>query len=378
MGKRGNGEGSIYRTTDGRWRAAIISLEGRRRYLSGKSRAEVSGKLRDAANRRDRGGPPVLSGSTVERLLTAWLDATKASLKGKTWERYEGCVRIHLVPILGQVLLSRLTAQHLQALYSAKIAEGKSSATVHQLHGVVRTALAHGVQWGVIASNPALNARAPSVRPRPMSILSEDECRRFVEAVKGNRLEALFLLAVTTGMRQGEILALRWRDIDLDAGSLSVRGTLSRTREGFIITDPKTTASRRQVILPKIAVEALKRHRIRRTQERPKVGAGWSNDDLVFSTLDGRPYDKERVVRRYFRPILERAGLPTIRFHDLRHTAATLMLQRGVLVRVVADILGHADPAITLRVYSHVIPAMHGAAAKAMDAALSAGTGHSQ
>jgi integrase len=203
-----------------------------------------------------------------------------------------------------------------------------------------------------------------------MATLSPEQARILLEAAAGARLEALYVLAINTGMRQGELLALRWTDVDLNAGALHVRATLQRTREGFVFTEPKTTSSRRQVALTRAAVEALRSHHTRQAEERLHVGAAWEDDDLVFANEVGQPLDATAVLRRSFYPLLERSNLPRIRFHDLRHTAATLLLGQGVHPKIVSEMLGHSQIAITLDLYSHVTPTMQRQAVEALEIAL--------
>ena len=200
----------------------------------------------------------------------------------------------------------------------------------------------------------------------------EEEARTLLAVAQGDRWEALYVLALHTGMRQGELLALRWRDVDLARGTLQVRATLQRTKEdGYTLTAPKTKHSQRRIKLGTAAVEALSAHRARQAEERLALGAIWDGThDLVFPNTLGKPMDGIHLLRREFLPLLERAGLPRIRFHDLRHTAATLLLGRGVNPKIVSEMLGHASISITLDIYSHVLPDMQDQAAAAMDAAL--------
>ena len=183
-------------------------------------------------------------------------------------------------------------------------------------------------------------------------------------------MEALYAQALTTGMRQGELLPLRWRDLDLEAGRVQVRGSLQRTNEGLTIVEPKTHSSRRQLALTKAAMEALRRHRVAQAEERLRLAPAWEDHEMVFANEIGRPIEVRNLMRRSFLPILKRAGVPRIRFHDLRHSAATLLLGRGVHPKVVADMLGHSRISTTLDLYSHITPAMQREAAEAMDAVL--------
>jgi integrase len=191
-----------------------------------------------------------------------------------------------------------------------------------------------------------------------MQTLTAEQVRTLLGAALGDRMEALYVLAVTTGMRQGELLALRWRDISLEARSIGVQGSLQRTPFGLIIAEPKTTRSRRQVMLTTAACEALMRHRIRQNAERLLLGAAWEDHGLVFANTVGRPIEATNLIRQSFKPLLKKAGIPRIRFHDLRHTAATLLLGQGTHPKIVSEMLGHSTIAVTLDLYSHVTPTM--------------------
>jgi integrase len=210
------------------------------------------------------------------------------------------------------------------------------------------------------------------MRHHEMSVLAPEQVHVLLEAAKGDRLEALYVLALSTGMRQGELLALRWRDLDLDLdnATLQVRGTVQRTMVGLIIAEPKTTRSRRRVALSPTAVETLRTHRIWQVSERLALGSAWEDQDLVFPNTIGKPIEATNLLRSSFFPLLAKAHLPRIRFHDLRHTAATLLLSRGVHPKVVAEMLGHATISITLDTYSHVLPDMQREAARAMETVL--------
>jgi integrase len=205
-----------------------------------------------------------------------------------------------------------------------------------------------------------------------MHVLIPEQVRALFDGVEEDRLEALYVLAVTTGMRQGKLLALRWRDVDLVRGTLSVRATLQRTKQdGYTFSAPKTKHSQRQITLTRLAIAALRRHRVRQDVERLSSPT-WEDHDLVFPNTVGKPMDGMNLLHYHFQPLLKRAGLPRIRFHDLRHTAATLLLDRGVNPKIVSEMLGHASISITLDTYSHVLPTMQQSAAAEMDAALAA------
>jgi len=191
------------------------------------------------------------------------------------------------------------------------------------------------------------------------------------EAAKGDRLEALYVLAITTGLRQGELLGLKWDDVDLGAGTLQVRRTLTTAKGGPVLSTPKTKGSRRTVKLSQMALEALRSHLARQLEEIDRVGSLWRENGLIFASEMGKPLDRRDITTHRFKPLLKRAELPQIRFHDLRHTCATLLLAKNVNPKIVSEMLGHASIAITLDSYSHILPNMQDSAAKAMEDALS-------
>jgi integrase len=369
-GKHGNGEGSLYKDPRGMWRAALSLEGGKRKYLSGKTRAEVAAKLAAAIRDRDRGIVPTPERQTVGQFLTAWLDVARPTIKPRTATRYSEYVRNHAIPALGKISLAKLTPQEVQGLYAAKLAEGLSPTTVHHLHAVLHRALDQAFRWGLVARNVCDLVDVPRMAHHEMQVLAPEQARMLLAVAEGDRFKALYVLALTTGMRLGELLALHWRDIDLDArdaASLQIRGTMQRTKAGLVIGTPKTKQSQRRVALGAAAAEALRRHRVRQLEERLASGEVWDDQDLVFPTTVGTPMDGQDVLRREFYPLLQRASLPRIRFHDLRHTAATLLLKQGVHAKIVSEMLGHATIAITLNLYSHVLPDMQRDATAAMD-----------
>lgn len=211
--------------------------------------------------------------------------------------------------------------------------------------------------------------------PRPtrheMAVFSPEQARAFLAAAADNRLEALYVLAITTGMRQGELLGLRWRDVDLGDGYLQVKATMQRTKgKGIGLAHPKMAGSRRRIALTGMAVAALKHHRTEQKEERLKTGSTWEDQDLVFCNGHGRPIEQSNLTRRSFKPLLRKVSLPEIRFHDLRHTAATIYLRKRVPPKVVSEMLGHSQVGITLNIYSHVLPDMQREATEAMESAL--------
>jgi len=271
-----------------------------------------------------------------------------------TFERCEQYIRVHAIPALGRIKLGRLTPQHFQRLYQDKLAAGLSPTTVNHLHTVLHGAFTEAMRWGLISRNVVALVRPPRKVHVEVVALTAEQARALLAAAAGNRFEALLILALKTGMRRGELLALRWEDLDLDKGVLQVRGTLRRTREGLRIGTPKTPASRRKVVLSPTSQAALRRHRARQEQERQAAGDLWQELRLVFPNRLGRPLEPRDLLADVYRPLLKRAGLPPVTFHTLRHTAATLLLAEGEHPKVVQELLGHAQVGITLDRYSHI------------------------
>jgi len=333
----------------------------------------VAAKLTAALRDRDRGLPVGLDErQTIGQYIATWLETIKPTVRPRTWARYTELMNLHAVPALGTTPLTKLTAQQVQRLYSAKLAEGLSSTTVHHLHAVLHRALDQAERLGLVGRNVSELANVPRMAEHELHVLDGEQARSLLTAAQGSRLEALYVLAISTGLRQGELLGLRWSDVDCDRRTLRVRATLQRTKaNGYQLAAPKTKHSRRQITLTTVACDALRTHRARQIQERLAAGPAWDSiHDLVFPNTVGKPMDGMNLLHYHFYPLLQQAGLPRIRFHDLRHTAATLLLGRGVNPKIVSEMLGHASIGITLDIYSHVLPDMQAQAADAMDAAL--------
>ncbi|MBJ7597163.1 MAG: site-specific integrase [Candidatus Nephthysia bennettiae] len=380
MSRRGRGEGSIYRRQDGRW-AATISLgwsggRRRRKTFYGQTRAEVARALAAALRGQQLGQEPIAERQTVAEFLTSWLARARPGLRPRTYEGYVQLVRDHVVPDLGNIRLDRLGPQHLQDLLTRKLGEDLSPRTVQYVHAVLRAALGQALRWGLVARNVASLVQSPRVRQAEVRPLTPVEARNLLSAVKGERMEALYTVALALGLRQGEALGLQWGDIDLEARQLRVLRALQRRVDGRIeLSEPKTRRSKRTIRMPEAVVVALREHRGRQRRDRLKAGESWLDEDFVFTDEVGRPLDGTRVTK-IFQRVLVRAGLPRLRFHDLRHSAATLLLVQGVPARVVMETLGHSEVGITLNTYSHVVPILEEEAAAAMDRALGGGGGN--
>ncbi len=374
-GKRGNGEGSIYRRKDGRWvgQYLVYTTDGPKyRYIYGKTRADVSRKLTKAMADRDGGFVFDAGNLTVETYMARWLsDSVKGTVRISTYERHEQLFRGHIRPALGRVKLKSLTPAHVRGLITEKLNTGLAPGTVRKMHSTLHKALSQAVSDGLIPRNAA-DVKAPQPAPEEMRPLSEIEARAFLDAARelDDRFEALYMLAITTGLRRGELLGLRWDDADLERGTLRVGRALVREGGRHKLGETKTRRGRRQVNLTPRTVTALKTHRKRQLEERVRLAGLYEDRGLMFATNVGTPLNPENVVKRSFKPLLKKANLPEIRFHDLRHTCATLLLSKNVNPKIVSEMLGHANIAITLDTYSHVLPDMQESAVRALEDAL--------
>jgi integrase len=361
----------VRKRKDGRYetRATLNTQTGRKRVsFYGATAEEANNKKFQALAEQARGilfSDP--GRTTVGDYLQSWLiDTARYQVSEGTFERYERTCRNHLVPFFGRLRLRELTAAHVRAFKARKIEEGLNPNTVGVMQGVLSTALNQAVDDGLIPSNPASRVKKAAKREQaPMRSLSQEEASRLLEAAVGTRDEALIALALRTGVRQGELAALRWDDFDLTGKpSITVRRSAD-TRTKTRVSTTKTGQERKIHIGPR-TVEVLKAHRARQLNER-MAATSWANSGLVFPNTKGKIRRRDSVMRS-LRRTLEEADLPkNIRFHDLRHTAGTLALRQGVPLHTVSKMLGHADPARTLRRYAHVLDDMRDDAAQAMD-----------
>lgn len=371
MRRRGNGEGSIFRREDlGNW-CAVLTVDGRRMYLYAKSRQEVARKLSAAIEARERGTLVTAPQQPLGRYLDQWLaESVKPRVRPWTFKGYEVLVRIHIKPVLGKVPLQKLTPQHVQRLMNRMIAGGASPKTASYALGTLRTALNEAMRWGLVSRNVASLVPRPRVDRFEIHPLTPAEARHFLEVAAEDRLGALYSVALTVGLRQGEALGLRWDDVDLDAGLVHVRFQLQRIDgQGLQLVAPKTKLSRRTLALPPTIAANLGSHRARQAEERLRAGSRRIETGLVFTTEIGTGLDGPNVTKSFQR-LLEKAGLPRRRFHDLRHSCASLLLAQNVAPRVVMEVLGHSQISLTMNTYSHVLPELKREAAQQMEALL--------
>lgn len=362
MGQRGRGEGSIVKRSDGRWQGAVHDLHGRRRFYYGKTRAEVAAMVAKAIRERDQGLAHVPATQNVEAYLTSWLQTQRPPvLRESTWLRYRLFVEHDILPSLGRISLIRLSAQQVSALYAERLASGQSGTTVRHLHMVLHRALGQAVRLGLLQRNVCDLVDPPRARRVEMQTWTREEAEVFLATAlhareEGrDRLYALYVLAVRLGMRQGELLGLRWRQVDRRRGTLRVVSTLTWHEDGtWSLGEPKSEAGRREIPLSAELVSVLHEHHQGQAAERVRAGPVWRDHDLVFPNTIGNPLRKSNLLKLSYLRLVAESGVPRIRFHDLRHTAATLMLESGVEPQVVKEILGHSSIAVTLGIYAHV------------------------
>ncbi|WP_298555315.1 tyrosine-type recombinase/integrase [Streptomyces luteogriseus] len=382
---RANGDGTVYQRKDSRWEAAGYVLAPgntrKRVRVYGTTRREALAKLTEKIAASNRGVPVPSAQGSVAAYLTYWLDAVAVhQLRENTHTRYTAVARLYLIPGLGRKKLAKLTAKDVRTrlnqlrttcqcctrgLDAAReqplcCAAGKccskrlSPLTLAYVHSVLKSALEHAVREEEIPRNVARNVRTGTPRPRRFEPLTADEARKFLATANGHRLQSLFELALHTGLRKGELLGLRWEDLDLAGGTANIRRTLQRTNSGGLTPLPtKTKSSERRIALPTPCLRSLEQHRDRQFQECEAAGAGWEDSGYVFTRPDGAPIEGSTLTR-HFNTLLRQARLRRIRFHDLRHSAATLLLEQGVELVVIKELLGHAHIGVTATVYAHV------------------------
>lgn len=385
MGKRrGNGEGTIYRRPDGTWAGqASIGYDPKtgklkRKTVYGKTRKEVADKLAKILQELNQGVFVEPSEMTFGEWLDKWLvNYKKGQLKPSTYESYEMLINVHIKPALGNIPLAKLQPYMIQSFYNEKLESGRtdgkgglSTRMVRYFHAVIRQALQQAVKEGLIARNVADSTNPPTIQNKQMRPLTEEELQRFFDVAREDRLFAAYVLAVTTGLRRGELLGLCWDCVDLEKGIITVKRQLLALKDGLSLEETtKSKSGRRSIYLTDDAVKELKAHRKRQLQEKLIMGKAYNDNNLVFCKEDGSPLDP-RSFTRHFQRLLEKSGLPKVRLHDLRHTHATLLLARGVHPKIVQERLGHSSITMTLDLYSHLIPSLQEAAAKSLNGLL--------
>ena len=356
--------------------AQVSVPTGRRKSLYGATRTEVSSKLVKVLRDIEQGMPSVTDErQTVEKYLTTWIETVRPPrMVEESWVAYDAVIRLHLLPEIGRVRLAQLTPQRVQTLYATCLKKGLSSTRVSLVHTVLHRALKIAVRMGLLQRNMTEMVDAPRPQKTDIHPLSREQVHAYLHEAQPERMRALFILALATGMRIGELLALKWSAIDLDARKVRVNATLKwrHTAEDervAVWAPPKSAHSRRQIAIAPHVVEALRAHRQAQRLERLAAGEVWQETGAVFANRIGQPMSNQQI-RPIHNRILRRANLPAIRVHDLRHTAATLALMQNLNPKGVSEMLGHSTVSITLNIYAHVLPDMLEDAAEAMAVAL--------
>jgi integrase len=420
-GRRGRGEGTISQRTNGRWMAQVDLgwQDGRRHRKSvyGVTRHEVATKLQRLLRAVQQGFVVSDERQTIAHVLARWLDHKKSRLRARVWLTYEQTVRLHVVPGLGKIPLARLKVDQVEAWFDHHQANGATARTIRYARAVLRVALNKALKAGLVAQNAAALADPPTHVPRKIQPLTPVEARTLLDVARRHRQGAIVSVGMALGLRLGEALGLQWADIDFKAGTLAVKRALERSggdaaarrdlavrrravHQRFVAAAPhsvarqrlreecralrdqwravrtvlrttelKTERSARTLSLPPVVLAALKSHHVQQRAEWLAAGCAWPESVFVFCTPIGTPVDPRNATRD-FHAMRREAGLETTRFHDLRHTAATLLLAMGVDPRTIMHTLGHSQISLTMNTYTHVLPALQAEAAAKMNAIL--------
>jgi len=377
---------------EGTWMAqAVIGInpatgKPKRKSFYGKTRKEVADKMAKALQEVRNGTFVEPVQTTIGEWLDKWLTGyKKGQIKPSTYDSYETLINAHIKPALGNVPMAKLQAHMLQTFYNEKLEKGRtdgkgglSTRVVRYLHVIIRQALQQAVKEGLLPRNVADATSPPTVKNKEMRPLTEEELLKFFEVARDDRLFAAYVLAATTGLRRGELLGLCWDCVDLENGVITVQRQLLVLKNGLSLEETtKSKSGRRSVVLPDDTIRELKAHKKRQAQEKLLLGEAYQNNGLVFCKEDGTPLDPREFTKRFQRH-LEKAGLPKVRLHDLRHTHASLLLARGVHPKVVQERLGHSSITMTLDLYSHLTPGLQEAAATTLNGLLSKEKSHAK
>ncbi|HVB25345.1 MAG TPA: tyrosine-type recombinase/integrase [Ktedonobacteraceae bacterium] len=352
------GAGSVYLRKDGRY-AAEIKLDGKRKTVYGKTEKEAYQKMQQALYEHRQGTLITGPQQTVKQFLEYWLEnVQKPLIREITYSLNRGIIYKHIMPDLGQIKLRDLKPEHIEKLYAKMLKAEYNPSSIGHTHGILRSALNQAVKRGLLARNVCDIVSPPRSHKHEVTSLTINQAQKLIQVAKGHRLEALLIVAITTGMRRGELLALRWQDVDFETKRLYVRRSVNRiVGHGIVEGEPKTMNSKRTITLPQVVLDALKQHKANQEETKRKVGTLWKDRNLVFPNTQGN-YEEATHLRTMFLKFLRDAELPSIRFHDLRHSAASILLSLGVNPKVIQELLGHSKVSMTLDVYSHVLPGM--------------------
>lgn len=381
--KRGHGEGTIYQRLDGRWTAQITTeidpntKKQKRKTVYGKSKKEVLEKITSLQYQKQTTGFLEVEKITLGQWMDRWLmDYMKGKLRPKTWESYESIIRNHIKPTLGNVVLQKLQGADIQKMYNEKLITGRidekggiSNRTVRYIHAVLRAGLKQALREGLVLRNVIDSTIPPSRKKKEVQVFTQEQASTFLQLAKDDKLYPAFLLEMGTGLRRGELMGLRWQDIDLTTGIIQIRQSLVTTNKGLCVQEPKTQTSKRCIPLPAEVIKELKRHKAKQNEEKLKYSKVYEDAGYVFCWENGRVINPNILSRR-FSALLKKAELPHLRFHDLRHTHATNLLLLGENPKVVQERLGHSSISVTMDTYSHVTQGMQEQASSKIDSML--------
>ncbi len=364
--KRGNNEGSIFKRKDGRW-CAQVSLNGRRITKYGKTQKECRDWVNATLDKIDHGLTFDDAQVSLQQYMESWLSGKILARRPSTVRNYRRYMNLYILPALGRMRLQAILPVHIRQLYLRMQSEGKGARTIQLVHVTLRCAFAQAVKEGLIGHNPLEAVERPKVETKRYGIFTEEQARTFITAAKGHPNETLFFLALTTGMRKGEILGLMWTDVDWEKSILRVDRQLQPVSyEGGALVPTKTKSGRRHIMVGKVAIALLKEHRERQEMQKAVAGNRWKEHGMIFTTSIGTYIDQTKVSRA-FKQILQQAGLPDIRFHDLRHTSISILLDNGTPVNTVQSRAGHSKASVTTDIYGHAMARSQEAAARMIE-----------
>lgn len=365
--RRGRDEGGVRQRADGRWEVRVTVGPGKRASRYARTKTEALQVLRETQSSVDKGVPIPDRRTTVEAYLLDWLSSVDGQVRPATLASYRSYTLNHLIPALGKTKLAALTPSHVERMLSEKRKEGLSPRTVSHIRSILRDALSRAERHGLVGRNVAAIAEPPHVPKSELRVLDPSQAGRLIEHLRSVRNGAAYTLALGLGLRMGEVLGLRWKDIDFEGGRLSVRQAYQRIGGEGRFVEPKSATSRRTLPLPLVVAEALKEHRKAQLVERLAAGANWREDlDLVFAGPTGLPMNPSSTTRKLHR-MLKELGLPDLPMHGLRHSAASVLIADGTPANVVAELLGHTSVSLTLGTYAQVFEGSKRQAADAID-----------
>ncbi len=364
--RRGNNEGSLYHRKDGLW-CAQISLGGRRLTKYAKTQKECREWIKETISKIDGGLTFEATQLTLERFFELWLNGKELSRRPGTVDNYRKITNSYILPKMGQMRLQEIQPTHIKQLYLVLKKEGKGARSVQAVHVVLHCALKQAVREGLLGRNPLDAVDRPRVEQTEFQVLTEEQARQLLAVASESLFETVFHLALITGMRKGELLGLKWSDLDPTKGTIFIQRQLQYLKpDGYILVPPKTKAGRRQLKLGQSMLAQLEKHRIHQELLKATAADKWQENDLIFTSSIGTYMDQSKVSKE-FKRLLKKAGLPNLRFHDLRHTSLSLLLEMGTPVNTVQRRAGHSKASVTVDVYGHAMAGSQNQAADRMD-----------